>query len=184
MAGRKITLVCLTAVFSLAGYNAHFFAKVFYKKNEALKLAFPDADKIERKTLFLKEDEIKQIQQTSKTKVDSRMVVYYLGKQQEKVSGYAFFETNTVRTMPATVMVVLTPTGSVKFVEVLAFYEPPDYLPPKNWLNLFKSKSLEDNLHVKKGIPNISGASLTANSVAVSVRRTLGIFNEAIANRK
>lgn len=184
MEGKKLTLACLTVFVVLFGFKAHFFARVFYKKNEALKLAFPGAERVERKTLFLNEDQIREIQQTSKTKVDSKMVVYYTGKLQEKVLGYAFFETNTVRTMPATVMVVLTPTGSVKFVEVLAFYEPPDYIPPKNWLGLFNNKTIEDNIHVKKGIPNISGASLTANSIAVSVRRTLGIFHKAIANRK
>ena len=61
-------------------------------------------------------------------------------------------------------------------VELLAFFEPPDYEPPARWLNQFKGRRLNDDLYLKRGLRNISGATLTAQSFADGVRRALAVF--------
>jgi len=136
------------------------------------------------KTFFLTEKQVKDIQFRAKAKVESKILVYYVGKSTGGVEGYAFFETRDVRTMPATVMVVVDPDGSVRFVEILAFYEPLDYLPRPRWLELFAGRKLDKDLRVRAGIPNVTGASLTVQSVTDMVRKILATYEIAIRSKE
>jgi Na+-translocating ferredoxin:NAD+ oxidoreductase RnfG subunit len=60
-------------------------------------------------------------------------------------------------------------------VEILAFDEPPDYLPKRAWLGQFSGKRLDDELSVKRGIRGITGATLSSQAVTDAVRRVLAI---------
>ncbi|HWP82912.1 MAG TPA: FMN-binding protein [Bacteroidota bacterium] len=155
-------------------------AQVYLTRDEALKLSFPQAASVGRKTVFLTDRQVEAIQAKAKAKVESRVVTYYVGKVGGKVDGYAFFETHVVRTMPATFMTIIDPDSSVRSVEILAFYEPEDYLPPKRWLELFKAKRLENDLFLKRGVQNIAGATLSAHAIAEGVRRMLATFEIAV----
>ena len=48
--------------------------------------------------------------------------------------GTAYFDTHRVRSVDETLMVVVDPSGRASRVEILAFDEPPEYLPKKGWL--------------------------------------------------
>ena len=76
-------------------------------------------------------------------------------------------------------MFVINLDGTLRQTEILAFFEPPDYQPGKNWIELFEGKSSEDSLKVGKDIPNITGATITANSLAGATRRILAVFKVA-----
>ncbi len=86
--------------------------------------------------------------------------------------------------MPETFMAVINPDSTVRAVEILAFYEPEDYLPPKRWIEQFRSKSLNSDLWLKRGVQNIVGATLSAQSVTEGVRRLLSTFEVAIPKEK
>jgi Na+-translocating ferredoxin:NAD+ oxidoreductase RnfG subunit len=98
-----------------------------------------------------------------------------VGKRQGKILGYAAIETETVRTKPETLMVVLTPEGFVDQVTLLAFHEPPEYQPPQSWFELFKQKHLAE-VEFTKSIQGISGATLSTRSALNSVRKVLTIY--------
>lgn len=149
-------------------------------KDEALRRFFPQGTQVERKTVFLTPQQVQQIEARAKARVESRVVTYYVGKQHQTVVGYAFFETHVVRTMPETFLLIVTPSGVVQTVEILAFYEPEDYLPPQRWLGLFRNRVLDDDLWVKRGIQAISGATLSAQSITSGVRRLLATFHIAV----
>lgn len=164
-------LVIAFAVLSVSSSDA----QVYMTKDEALRRAFPNATRIDRKTLFLTDQQVKAVELSARTKVESKVVTYYVGLNGSAVLGHAFLETHVVRTMPETFLLVVTPDGLVQTVEILAFYEPEDYLPSKRWLALFRSKVLNDDLWVKRGIQAISGATLSANAITSGVRRLLAI---------
>ncbi len=65
-------------------------------------------------------------------------------------------------------------------VEILAFYEPEDYCPPKKWLQLFSKKELNDDLRVKRGIRNVAGATLTTQAITDTVRRAIATYRVAV----
>ena len=154
-------------------------AQLMRTQEDALKLAFPTA-KVERLTVFLTETQVEQIQKLAHVKLESKLVTYYVGRSGSEIAGFAFFEKNTVRTKEEIFMVVLNPDGSVRFVEMLAFYEPFDYLPTSRWLKLFGGKSLTDGLWPGREIHNITGATLTARAVTLGVRKVLATFKLAV----
>ncbi len=159
-------------------------AQVFKTQQQALQEAFPDSDSIERKTLFLTDEQVNQIQRLAKTKLESKIVTYYVEGKADSITGYAFFESNIVRTKPETFIVVLDKKARLKFVEVLAFYEPLDYLPTSNWFALFTDKILSDKLWPKRDIHNITGATLSVQAITQGVRKMLAIYEVAIAKGK
>ncbi|KAB2878820.1 FMN-binding protein [bacterium] len=157
-------------------------AQVYMTKDEALHLHFPNKQNVFRKNIFLTDDQVRQIQDKARAKVDSKILTYYEYREEGNIRGVAFFETQTVRTHPATFMIVLNSDGSVKAVEMLAFYEPEDYLPPKKWMDQFKNKTLQNDIYPKRGIPNVAGATLSAQAITESVRKYM-IIHEFLINK-
>jgi hypothetical protein len=150
-------------------------AQVYLTRDQALELYFPGA-RAEKQTLFLNDDQIQAIQQTARSKVPSKIVTYFTCKMDGRVAGYAFFDAEVIRTQKAAYMIALDAEGKVRALEILAFYEPEDYRPPKRWTQQFDRKTLQDDLWIKRGIPNISGATLSAQVLTDAVRRTLAIY--------
>ena len=84
------------------------------------------------------------MQSLAKTKLESGLFTFYVGKENGKVLGYAAIETENVRTKPETLMIVLTPEGELRNVYMLAFHEPPEYMPPERWFDLLKNRPLAE----------------------------------------
>jgi len=177
MNGTKLLLLILTWLI-VSPMMAR--SKVYLTLDEALRLHFNHANSVERRILFLTDEQVKKIQAQAKARVESKLVTYYIARDNKGVNGYAFIETHIVRTMPETFMVILNPDGSVREVEMLAFYEPEDYLPSKRWLALFRDKTLQSDLWLKRGIQNIVGATLSAQCVAEGIRKILALYELAI----
>ena len=144
-------------------------------KEDALKLAFPEADRVETVNLFLTEDQLAQVKQRTGVILDSPIATFYVGKKGQAITGYAAIEAATVRTLPETVMVVLDSDGSVRFAEILAFFEPPEYMPPKRWLEQFRKARLSPTLRVGGDIHAITGATLSAQAITRQVRKTTAL---------
>ncbi len=154
--------------------------QVFKVQKEALRQAFTDSAEIKRQTLFLTADQLRAIQDLARTKVESKIVTYYAASRSDSLLGYALFETAIVRTKPTTFMAVLNANGSLRYVEILAFYEPMDYLPTRNWFDLFRGRFLDSELWPNRGIHNVSGATLSVQAITFGVRRALATFKIAI----
>ena len=156
-------------------------AAVFHSKEAALRLAFPEAESVEARTIFLAPGEIRRIEDLAQSRLESRLVTVYVGRKAGGVLGYAFIETHVVRTMPETVLIVLTPEGRVRAVHVLAFHEPLDYLPSSRWLGQFAGCRLTPYLRVGREIHGISGATLSSRAISDAVRRLLAIYRVKLA---
>ena len=150
-------------------------AAVYLKQGEALALAFPGAT-TERRTAYLSDEQTRAVQNRAQARLSTRVVTYYSAFTGDTLAGVAFFDTRTVRTMPASFMVVVAPDTTVRRVEVLTFYEPEDYRPPARWLGLFGGKHLDGSLWPRRSIHNLGGATLTARAITESVRLALALF--------
>ena len=151
------------------------FATVFYSKNEAMELAFGKGTPVEQLALFPDEQQMAQIQQLAKVKLESGLFTFYVGKNQDKILGYAAIETSTVRTKPETLMIVLTPEGDLRNVYTLAFHEPPEYMPPERWFEQLYKRPLAD-MDFNKGVDGISGATLSTRASIDSIRKVMAIY--------
>jgi hypothetical protein len=154
-------------------------AKSYQTQQQALTAAFSSAP-VERKTLFLTKEQADAIEKSSRAKVSSRVVSYYVSRGGGAVAGVAFFDRQIVRDMPVTFMVAVKPNGEIDRVEILSFDEPEDYLPPLRWLQLYRAKRLGDDLAIGRGIPHITGASLTSQAMNDGVRRALATFEVGV----
>jgi hypothetical protein len=164
-----LLIAALVALGSAAG------ATVYHARDEALKLAFPDADRVVPKDFFLTRDQRTAIETLAKSKLESDLLTVYVGHHGEQVIGYAIFDTHVVRTLPETFLVVLSPTGAVTGTYLLAFYEPPEFAPPERWLAQFHDATLNDELRVGRGIVGITNSTLTSEAVTGGIRRALAI---------
>jgi len=174
-----VTIVAV--VFSLAATSA--WGKVVHSREEALALAFPEADRVENRLFTLTDEQQQQAATLSSTPIETKQAGIYVGYKHEQVLGYAFLNTRNVRTLPGTFLVVIAPAGSVQKILVLTFHEPEDYLPPERWLQQFEEKSLGPDVQLHRGIHGIVGATLSSQAVTNAVRFSLALFQILIQER-
>lgn len=151
-------------------------AKVYHARDEALKLAFPDAERVEPRDVVLTDEQHDRIENLARAPLDTNLVTVYVGWRDGAPAAYAIFDTHTVRTFPETFLVVISPEGAVQAAHVLAFHEPEEYLPTARWLGTFKDKKLDDDLQVGQGVAAITGSTLSTRATTSGIRRGLAIW--------
>lgn len=149
-------------------------ARVYLTVEEALKLAFPGCS-IEHPTIYLTEDQIDEARALADVAVEDAIVRPYRATCEGRPGGVAYLDVHRVRTLPETLMIVVSPEGRVERVEVLSFREPPEYKPRDAWYELFEDHKLDARLRLKRDIPVVAGATLTSHATEAAVRRVLAI---------
>jgi hypothetical protein len=162
------------AMASLGAWSAH--ATVFLAKDEALALAFPGNDRIEERVFILTDVQKADVEHRARAPLESQLWTLYVGWKGGEVQGYAVIDSHVVRTLPETFMVVIDPKGALRRVHVLAFNEPPEYMPTERWIGQFGGRALDDELKLGAGIQGITGATLSAQAMTAGVRRALALF--------
>jgi hypothetical protein len=163
----------VTAVLAIFASTA--YARVFMSQQQALAGAFPAGTTVTRKTTFLTPQQLDAARKTSGVDFKDQMIVRYTGTANGRVVGYAYFDTHIVRTLPETVMIVVTPEGRIDRVDILSFSEPQDYLPKERWMEQFEGRRLDADLSLKRSIRPISGASLSGRAIVNASRKILAI---------
>jgi hypothetical protein len=168
-------LALLLALAALTLVAAQARARVLLTVDEALELAFPGC-RVERTTVYLTEEQLARARELAGGEVESALVRPYVARcVRGAPGGVAYFDTHRVRTLPETLMVVVGADGEVDRIEVLAFREPPDYLPREAWYEQFAGRGLDPELELKRGIRGVTGATLTARATTGAVRRVLAL---------
>lgn len=156
-------------------------AVVYMNRDQALAQAFPGA-RIERRAFVLTDAQVAALEARAKVRAGTRLVTAYLGWRGDTLAGTAFFDSRTVRTMPAVFMIVVAPDSTLARVDVLAFHEPPEYQPPARWLGLLgRRRRLDEQLWPDRGIRNLSGASLSTRAVTEATRLALACWETLVA---
>jgi len=150
--------------------------EVFLSQREALALAFPGADRIERRSVVLDDAQASSVERLSGAELESRIVTLHEGFRGGERLGYALIDVHTVRTLPEAFMVVLSPAGVVTSLRMLAFYEPSEYKPTERFLAQFGARALGPELRLGGAIHGIAGSSLSSRAVTAGVRRSLALY--------
>lgn len=151
-------------------------------QSQALELAFPGA-RVERHAVVLTPAEARAVERRARVRVTSTLATGYAGWRGDSLLGVAFFEQRTVRTMPGVFMTVVAPDTTIARVDVLAFHEPPDYQPPRRWLDRFGRRKLDERLWPNRDLRNLSGATLSARAMTESSRLALALYELVLAPR-
>ena len=138
----------------------------------ALARAFPGRTP-ERRILELTPEQVALVEKAARAKVPSpKITMYQAGEGAE--SQRAYLDTHTVRSMPETLLTVLGADGSVRMVLLLQFQDHPDYVPREKWLKTLEGKALDEEVP-GRGVPRVTGSTLTVDAATAAVRRALAI---------
>ncbi len=140
-----------------------------------IKESYKDNVTIQKKRLMLSKDELLKIKKMAKLPVKSKLYRYYEVKKDDKTIAYAILIAQKVRTKKATILYFIK-DEKVKFIEILAFLEPHEYIPKDSWIQQFKDKNILEPFKVGKDIPTISGATLSAKTITDSARLAIALY--------
>lgn len=148
----------------------------------ALAAAFPRA-RIETRRFALDAAEQSRVAARAHARCDTRLVTAYVAWRGDTLAGAAYTDRRVVRTREALLFVAVAPDTTIARVEVLAFFEPPDYRPAPRWLARFAGRRQDARLEPGAAIPALSGATLTARAVTESARLALAWHELLLAPR-
>jgi len=155
-------------------------AELFMTRDQALETAFPESESVEKIDIFLNESQASEIEKISRVKLDSKIYIFYKFSNGDGTLGYAVLNTHLLRTKSETVMYVISNDGRLINAEILAFFEPSEYMQSEKWLMLFENQILDNELRIDRDVPNITGATITSHAFTESVRKVLAIFEVAV----
>ncbi|RUM70431.1 MAG: hypothetical protein DSZ09_04435 [Sulfurovum sp.] len=159
------------------------YAKSTVSVKEVIKSSFSHVSKIEPKSLILSNIQFKQIRTMAKAAVDTKVYRYYKILSDDKKLGIAILITRKVRSKKATVLYAFDDKGTLRFSEIMAFGEPPEFIPNRIWMSQLQNQKLTAKLTVGKDIPTISGATLSARSITQSARVARAIYEIVLKHK-
>ena len=151
-------------------------AKTNTSVDNMIKSSFTGVSTIEPKQIILTKKQFSQVQSRAKAAVRTKIYRYYDIKSSTKRLGYAVLISRKVRSKKATVLYAFDNSGILKFTEIMAFGEPPEYIPNKTWMSQLQNRDNSVILTVGKDIPTISGATLSASSITEGARVARAIY--------
>ena len=157
---------------------------------------------MKKKTIFLTDKSKDALELASKSKFKKKIYTIYEAKLKGKPNKFAIMETHILRSRTQTIFVVFNNKGTILSTEVLAFYEPAEYIMSKKWFNQFKGKGKKKKLNIeykkKFGFPfiiavkgkgkkekllpgydiiKVSGATISYNETSAAIRRMIALYN-------
>jgi hypothetical protein len=176
---KKLTIIVLV-LFGIAAGVGTARGTVYLTLEEALKLAFPGADKIVQKKVWLDSKARIEIGNAARQPVSELSFRFYIGMKESKPLGYMVVDSVIGKSEPMTYMVVFAPDGSIKRVEIMVFREPQgDEVRHRAFLKQYEGKKDTDTLRVGRDIQYISGATLSTYSLTTGVTKLLAVFKYA-----
>lgn len=156
-------------------------AELIAHPEEVLREQFGAEIEFTHKNNLLTKDKKNQIEKLAEIKLDSNLFSFYTIQKKQKQLGICYLDTQKVRTKNALIMVCIDSTGNVKHVEIVAFFEPKQYIPNKEWLKQFSGSSSLESAMLKKNVTALTGATLSAQAVnkSVSIAKAIWKLNSS-----
>lgn len=159
------------------------FAKSKVSVEEVIRTSFKHVSAVEPKHLILTQAQFTKVRSYAKTSIDTKVYRYYNIKDNAKDLGKAVLITRKVRSKKATVLYAFDNTGTLRFSEIMAFGEPPEYIPSKTWMSQLQNSDESATLTVGKDIPTISGSTLSARSITEGARVARAIYEIVLKSK-
>jgi len=152
-------------------------AKLLISPFDALHATYGNDAKIEKKNVLLTIAKAEKVYKQAQMKKGSKIFRTFKVKKDKKIIAYAILVSRVVRSKDAAILYMISPTGVIESVEVIAFNEPPEFTPSKQYVSQFKGKTSQDTLRVGKDIPTVTGATMGARNVTDGARLALAVFD-------
>ena len=152
-------------------------AKVLISPIDAMKSTYGEDSTVTKKNILLSKTKTKVIEKAAKVQLTSKIFRIFKATKDNKLLGYGILVNKKVRSKNAVVLYFISKDSVLKGIEVIAFNEPIEYLPSKNWNSQFENISTDTLLRSGKEIPTITGATLSARSITDGSRVAFAIYN-------
>jgi hypothetical protein len=155
------------------------YAEVFLTEEDALKLMFPQSERIRKEVLTLSTEKKLYIEERIGWKFPEDSFEIYVGETGRQVDGYALVQNTIGKHKPMTYMVGIDTRGRVSNVELLVFREARgSEVRTKRFNVQYEGKTVLDPVRINKDIINISGATMSVRSLSAGVKRVLVLIDE------
>jgi len=158
-------------------------AKSKISVEEVIKTSFTNVNEVKTKSLILSSKQFKEIRSRAKAAIKTKVYRYYDIVSAGKSIGKAVLITRKVRSKKATVLYAFDKKGTLRFSEIMAFGEPPEFIPSKIWMSQLQKQKPSAKLMVGKDIPTISGATLSARTISEGARVARAIYEIVLKNK-
>ncbi|MGV7221791.1 MAG: FMN-binding protein [Nitrospinales bacterium] len=147
---------------------------VYLTRKQALEVAFPGADKVDREKINLTDGQRKAIGKAFGFPIKDRRARFYVGKKNGKIMGYMIIGHQIGKNLPITFMTVINPDGTVRDIEVMVYREPEGWeVRFESFLRQFFGR---DSTSDFREINSITGATLSVRSITVGVQKALIMY--------
>jgi len=176
---KYIFSICMFMLLSTVGSDA----KTKVSVNEVIKTSFTGVKSIEVKSLILSAKQFKKVRSQAKAAIDTKVYRYYIINGTSASLGKAVLITRKVRSKKATILYAFDKKGTLRFSEIMAFGEPPEFIPTKTWMTQLQKQKPNAKLTVGKDIPTISGATLSARCISEGARVARAIYEIVLKSK-
>ncbi len=169
-------MICLMSFpdSSIAEEEKKFQLQVYLTKKQALEVAFPGADKVEKEKKWLTDEQRQAIGKLCFQTITEKRMTFYVGKKNGRPMGYMMIDNVIGKSFPITFMVVLNEDGTVRDVEILVYREPRGWeVRDKSFLSQFFGK---DSASDFRSINSITGATLSVRSMTRGVYKAVAAY--------
>jgi len=158
-------------------------AKSTVTVEEIIKTSFEKVSTVETKALILSSIQFKKVKSYAKAAIKTKIYRYYNILNGSTNLGKAVLISRKVRSKKATVLYAFDASGTLRFSEIMAFGEPPEFIPSKIWMRQLQEQKPSAKLTVGKDIPTISGSTLSARSISEGARVARAIYEIVLKHR-
>lgn len=159
-------------------------AKILISPIDVMQQSYGVNSEISKKNILLKNDQVKKIQQDAKAKIKSKIFRVFKAIYKNKILGYGIVLNQKVRSKNAVIIYMISNDSILKSIEIIAFNEPPEYIPSETWIKQFENITTDQRLRVSKEIPTITGATLSARSIVDGSRIAFAFYEEILKGKK
>lgn len=160
-------------------YSSFVGATVLVSPVEAMKEHYAPEAIISKKNILLSKKNFTAIEQSAKTKLKTKIYRIYTAKSDGKILGFGILINRKVRSKNAVVLYFIS-KNILEDIEIIAFNEPKEYIPTKQWNEQFKNISTDKMLRLGTDIPSITGATFSARCVTDGSRVAFAIYNQLL----
>lgn len=177
MTVKKPLLMCLAVMLLVCpAVNAD----MFYTEKEVQALLFPDG-KVVSQPLIVDKSLLKEIKKQTSMRLRPEKLSAWKVLQHGEPAGWLFVTDVLGKHEDIRFAVAISPTGSVKGVEVMEYRETHGgEVREKSWQSQFDGKKLGDGMRLGRDIDNISGATLSCRHLTDAIHALLIVHNRLL----
>lgn len=153
-------------------------ATVYHTPEEALRVAFPGAERFESEPRPLDDAVRDRVSKAVGYPIREHLVTVTEAWGEGGLLGRAIVMHEIAKTLPFSFLVALRPDGAVDQVLLLTYREPRGgEIARKVFRDQYRGKTLADPIRRGRDIRNISGATISVDALSRGVRRAIALMD-------